>query len=455
MSVPSRFHLAIIVPVLLILVGIALFLGLRKTVTLSVDGKSRTLTTYAFTVGSLLHAEDITLSSQDNLTPSQDTWLKNGETVALLRAIPVQVLTDGKLFSIYSTNRIPMSILTQVGVSLLPGDQVLSNGRAVDPDLPFPLNIQSISLQVNPSESFTFTDEEQDQTLTSTAPTLGSALWAVGYRFFAADKLEPPAQTPLTQGLSASVQYSRQVTVQTQIGSVGLRTAAETVGEALDDANLSIQGLDYSLPSPEDSIPADGAIQLVRVTEDVLVEQSPLPFDTQYQAVFDLELDSQSIVQTGEYGLNAQRVRILYEDGQEISRLVEDQWIARQPVPRIIGYGTMVTMHTEMVDGIQIQYWRKLNMYALSYHPSNTGNTTASGLPLQKGVAAVDTSLIPFYTQMYIPGYGETVAADIGGGVFGRMIDLGYSDDNYVPWHQWVTVYFLWPPPANIVWIVP
>ena len=185
------------------------------------------------------------------------------------------------------------------------------------------------------------------------------------------------------------------------------------------------------------------------------VEQSPLAFETQYQPDPDLEIDNQSIIQTGEYGLSAQRVRVRYEDGQEVSRQVENQWISRQPKPRIIGYGTSIVMQTTVVDGITIQYWRALNMYATSYHPAGVGNTTASGLPLKKGVAAIDTSIIPFYTQMYIPGYGEATAADIGGGVRGRMIDLGYSDDDYVPWHQWVTVYFLWPPPNNIVWIIP
>jgi 3D (Asp-Asp-Asp) domain-containing protein len=94
-------------------------------------------------------------------------------------------------------------------------------------------------------------------------------------------------------------------------------------------------------------------------------------------------------------------------------------------------------------------------MYATSYHPSEVGDTTASGLPLKMGVAAVDTSVIPLFTQMYVPGYGQVIAADIGGGVVGRWIDLGYSDSDYVPWHSWVTVYLLWPPPNNIVWIIP
>lgn len=47
------------------------------------------------------------------------------------------------------------------------------------------------------------------------------------------------------------------------------------------------------------------------------------------------------------------------------------------------------------------------------------------------------------------------MAADTGGGVVGRMIDLAYPTDSYVAWHQYVTVYFLWPPPDNIVWIIP
>jgi len=148
-------------------------------------------------------------------------------------------------------------------------------------------------------------------------------------------------------------------------------------------------------------------------------------------------------------------VRIRYEDGVEVSRLVEGQWVARQPQARIIGYGTKVVERTISTPDGPICYWRALTMWATSYHPSTTGSTTASGLPLEKGVAAIDRRYIPFYTRMYIPGYGEAVAADVGGGVVGRMIDLGYSDDDYEAWHQYVTVYFLCPAPASIVWIIP
>jgi uncharacterized protein YabE (DUF348 family) len=455
MSLLRKNRILAILLGMIILMSLALGFGLRKSVTLSVNGKTHLITTYAFKVSDLLRSEHLSLSPSDKLSPSQDDWLKKGETITLVRAIPVQILADGVISSLYTAERTPSSLLTQARVNILPSDLLLSNGQPVDAGQSFPFDIQSISLQVIRSISFTLSVDGKAQTLKSTAPTLGSALWATGYSLFETDQLAPPADTPLTPGLAATLIRSSQVTIQTQTGAVIVRTAAHTVGEALESAHLTPQGLDYSLPAPDEPIPSNREIRLVRVTEQVLVEQTPLSFKTEYQPVSDLDLDSQSILQNGEYGLTAQRVRVRYEDGQEVSRQVDSKWVARQPQPRIIGYGTLVVMHTTTVDGVTIQYWRALSMYATSYHPSEVGDTTASGLPLQKGVAAVDTSLVPFFTQMYVPGYGEVTAADRGGGVIGRWIDLGYSDSDYVPWHQWVTVYFLWPPPDNIVWIVP
>jgi peptidoglycan DL-endopeptidase CwlO len=51
---------------------------------------------------------------------------------------------------------------------------------------------------------------------------------------------------------------------------------------------------------------------------------------------------------------------------------------------------------------------------------------TATGLPVGWGVVAVDPSLIPLGTRLTIPGYGPAVAADVGSGVHGAMIDLWF-----------------------------
>ncbi len=51
---------------------------------------------------------------------------------------------------------------------------------------------------------------------------------------------------------------------------------------------------------------------------------------------------------------------------------------------------------------------------------------TATGMPVGRGVVAVDPAVIPLGSRLYIPGYGNGVAADIGGGIRGNIIDLWF-----------------------------
>ncbi|MBN2146835.1 MAG: DUF348 domain-containing protein [Anaerolineales bacterium] len=453
----GRGRLSALLPWLSILIGLAALahLWLHKEVRLVVDGKSQAVTTYALTVGGLLGSRQIALLPQDILSPEVEEWLGQGDTVSLQHAMPVRIAVDGQISSLLSAQQTAGELLALAGITLQPGDRLLWQGQAVGYNQPLPYLPGGLALQVVRAAPFTLIENGIETSYTSSAATLGQALWENGVILYAADRLSPSPLTALTTGMEATLERAREVRVQTQNTSLQLRTASQTVGEALAEAGLALQGLDYSIPPAGDPLPADGNIRLVRVMEEVLIEQTPLAFETVYEAVADLELDSQTIVQTGEYGLTARRVRLRYEDGVETSRQVEDEWTAREAQERIIGYGTNVVMRTASVDGVTIEYWRAITMWATSYHPSETGPTTASGLPLEKGVCAVDIRYIPFYTRMYVPGYGEVVAADIGGGVVGRMIDLGYSDGDYVPWHENVTVYFLWPPPASIVYIFP
>jgi 3D (Asp-Asp-Asp) domain-containing protein len=45
---------------------------------------------------------------------------------------------------------------------------------------------------------------------------------------------------------------------------------------------------------------------------------------------------------------------------------------------------------------------------------------------------------------MYVPGYGEAVAADTGWAVIGNIIDLGFADYEVADWRSgWVEIYIL------------
>lgn len=65
----------------------------------------------------------------------------------------------------------------------------------------------------------------------------------------------------------------------------------------------------------------------------------------------------------------------------------------------------------------------RLRVDAVAY--SLPGKTTI-GIPVRRGVVAVDPRVIPLRSRLYIPGYGKAIAADVGTAVKGRIIDVWF-----------------------------
>ncbi|MBV8655919.1 MAG: 3D domain-containing protein, partial [Candidatus Eremiobacteraeota bacterium] len=51
------------------------------------------------------------------------------------------------------------------------------------------------------------------------------------------------------------------------------------------------------------------------------------------------------------------------------------------------------------------------------------------GRPAGHGIVAVDPSVIPLGTRLFIPGYGLAIAGDTGGAIRGFRIDLGFNSE--------------------------
>ena len=84
----------------------------------------------------------------------------------------------------------------------------------------------------------------------------------------------------------------------------------------------------------------------------------------------------------------------------------------------------------------------KLKVDAVAY---SLPGSTALGVPVRKGVVAVDPKLIPLGTKLHVPGYGPGLAADVGYAIKGKVIDLWFPST--VKARQWgrrivtITVY--------------
>ncbi len=448
----------------MILIGLALiFVGTRRAVTLIVDGQPRVLHSRALFAGQALNQAGVPLGPADRISPAPQSWLGWNPVIVVERAAQVQLSSPAGLsLPVLSRQRLPGNLLLAAGARLFPGDRIYWNGQALEPDVALP-PAPTYTLQLQPAVPVQLTLNDQAQTVYSAAPTLAGVLWQAGIRPSYVDDVSAPLDALL--GSSNQVRYSQAVPVTIQTGEreLTVRSAGQTVGEALAGAGIALQGMDYSIPAESEPVPTDGPVRVVRVREEVQLKQTGIPFTYEYVDDPNTELDQQSVVAAGQYGIQVERVRVRYEDGQETAHQTEDQWTASEPKPQVVGRGTKVSVKTVDTPGGQLEYWRKMSVYATSYSPCNSGGDrcysgTSLGLPVKRGVIAVTKEWYRLLagTQVYIPGYGKAVVADIGGGIPGtHWIDLGFSDGNYEPWHQNVTIYFLTPIPPNVPLTLP
>ncbi len=373
-------------------------------------------------------------------------------------AIPptVTIIDNDKVITLQTDERVVSALLTQAEITLNQKDTILANGLSVGLDQL--ITNYPITLQIRRAANVLIITPQGQQAIQTSAFTVGEALAEVGIIIHANDEIEPSINSPIKNPLTINYIPSREITVSVDGKSLQVNSSARTVGEALAEAGIPLLGLDRSLPAENEALPSDGNIKVVRVTESVILAQKPIPFESELVASADVPLDQTQILSPGETGLSVQRVRVRYEDGQEVSRVTEDETMVRLPKTRTLAYGTKVDIQTTTVNGVQIEYWRAVQMYATSYSPCRIGtgacgSTTASGKQLKKGMVALRTDL--YFSlrgqQLFIPGYGFASVEDACGGCTGKpWIDLGYSDGDWQQWSSWVTVYFLTPAPANI-----
>lgn len=93
----------------------------------------------------------------------------------------------------------------------------------------------------------------------------------------------------------------------------------------------------------------------------------------------------------------------------------------------IVGEVTLAYLHR--AEPIANRNMRAISMVASAYSAYDPGNShyTATGSFLRKGLVAVDPKVIPLGTRLYIPGYGNAIADDIGGAIKGNRIDLAFD----------------------------
>ncbi|MEA2008553.1 MAG: ubiquitin-like domain-containing protein, partial [Chloroflexota bacterium] len=226
--------LLILAIVLLVGGAVITFVSTQKTITLVVNGENYSLTTYALTVEGMLEQQGIPLKAEDNLTPSTQHWLRDGETVRLEQAAHFFVMADGESEIILTAERKPANILALTETPLYPEDKVFVDGKPAPADEPLPYQA-SYSLQVRRATPLAlFIVDDQELSFTSGADTLAQALWEEHIRLYNSDNLTPAPSTPLTgKPLQVRLTRSQELTIHLQDKTIHTRSAASRIGAAL------------------------------------------------------------------------------------------------------------------------------------------------------------------------------------------------------------------------------
>ena len=262
--------------VLALVAGTTAFVTRDRTVTLSVDGKTSQVSTLASTVADLLEDENIAVDlAHDMVAPLPDADLRDGQTVVVRYGRRVVLTVDDETRTLWTTARTVSEAMRALGVR--------SEGAYVSASRSRRIGRGGIELDVRLPRHVTFIADGRLLEVTTTAPTLRSALAEAGVELGAEDRV---------------------------------------------DGDLAVP------PYPEQ------VVGITRVDGKRIRSEKAIPFDTVKRKTDELYEGETDVVREGKVGIIVRRYTATYADGELESReLVSEQVVARQ-VTEIVRVGT-------------------------------------------------------------------------------------------------------------------
>lgn len=455
-----RRHLAVLAAILAVSVFGYVLLQPRK-VQVQADGRDLVVETNMSSDGAVLSGSGVDLRPGDRVT----TLDGNGrEVLRVDRARTVLLHVDGATYAVRTHAVTIDQLLSEAGVAVNGRDSVLQNGALVSMNAPVdPPHLfasraawrdddvpQEIAIEVRRAVPFTIVDGGRETPSTSSRPTVAQALREAGVVIGPGDAVTPDAQAALEAGAAIDIRHARAVTVALPSGHEVVYTLANTVGEVLDEAGVVLPEGAFVDPAIDTPITAGMSVRVVQLSASNDTEVEYIESSTIYRSDASLPPGEIRTVK-GHDGARVRRYAVSYVDGEEAGRELVDDRLDPAPVDTVIYYPTRTgASDSQPADAGSVS--KTLRVYATWYDPASSGRAasdaaygrTATGAVVTYGIVAVDPSVIPLGTRMFIPGYGYAIAADTGGAVKGYIIDLGFPDGVAVDWQsKWLDIYIL------------
>lgn len=270
------------------------------------------------------------------------------------------------------------------------------------------------------------------------------------------DKVSPGFKSLVQDNMKIYIRRAVPVRVTVDGKNMEFLSAEETVEDMLSAAGIKYMNMDRVNPELDTEIFSGMNVRVVRVTEKEITEKQVLPYADEIKEMPNWEKGIEKTLRNGSSGESITTIKITYEDGVEKNREVIGRKVTKTPLSHLIAVGTLDWKAVSR--GESVQFKRIIYMKATSYTDDidctgKIGGHTATGtVPRRKSdgdrwsTAAVDPTVIPLGSKLWIEGYGFAIAEDVGGAVKGNIIDLFFSrgTEEYRDWHtHGVKVYIL------------
>ena len=291
------------------------------------------------------------------------------------------------------------------------------------------MSVSAITLMLNLTRyEITVSDDGVVKQAFVYSKTVEDALKEAGIKVSEFDELSLDLNADLREIKHIEIKRAKEITLSVNGNDEKIFTTLNTVSDVLKKAEVAVAE-DMLLITPEDTAVTDGMkIEIIKKVFEEITEVESVPFETTRKANYNLASGNTRVSKEGINGEKTLTYRVVKHNGEIIEKELISEKVTKKPVNKVLEYGVIASVQTSRSG--EIRSSRVIECRATAYCLKGR---TASGMQSQRGVVAVDPSVIPLGTKLYIESsngnftYGYAVAGDTGSAVKGNRIDL-YMD---------------------------